>query len=278
MATDTPVTSCSCVLRSIVHDVGYAIEGFALNTLCLLAFSTQSLFLCFAECSGFIGNTFTFCFCIHSSAVGSTGNLLPNVQFLLCRINRRLAFFLGSNLLGNGSTAFRLGFLQFLQSGLFVGNHSIGYGLCHSLIALCLLNDSVPSGVAVCLLIKGITLHILWYSLHRRNIFRGVVVISGNISVTIVALIAFSEVAVARHIKRACLLSLIRNILGRLLNCHSVMLHQHTVEFITSEQVYTFAIDRCFGVNLISAVCICIGSNVATNSIAVLITEGNKVV
>jgi len=255
MPTDTSVTSCSCVLWSIVHHIGNTVEGFTLYALCFLTFSTQSLFLCLAECCGFIGNTSAFCFCIHSSAVGSTGNLLPNVQFLLCRINRRLAFFLGSNLLGNGSTAFRLGFLQFFQSCLFVGNHSIGYGLCHSLIALCLLNDSVPSGIAVGLLIKGIALHILWYSLHCRNILRGNVAIFGNIFATIVTLI-----------------------LGRLLDYHSVMLHQHTVEFITSEQVYTLAIDRCFGVNLISSVCICIGSNVATNSISVLITEGNKVV
>ena len=249
MTTDTPVTSCSCVLRSIVHDIGYAIEGFALNTLCLLAFCTQPLFLCLAECCGFIGNTSALCFCLHFSATQSAGNLLPNGKFLSCRFNSRKTFFLGCNLLGNGSTTFRLGFLQFLQSCLFVGNHSIGYGLCHSFIALCLLNDSIPSGIAVGLLIKGITLHILWYPLHCRNcqigganILRGIVATFGNIFATIVTLIV-----------------------GRLFKYHSVMLYQHTVEFITSEQVHTFAIDRCFGINLISAVCICVSCYTASN-------------
>ena len=91
-------------------------------------------------------NFFFFCFrnAVASSAIrlrsssasiflrfGGTGYLLPNEQFLFGCINRRFAFFLGSNLFGNGVATFRFGFLQLLQGFFLVGNHSIGYGLCH---------------------------------------------------------------------------------------------------------------------------------------------------
>ena len=56
------------------------------------------------------------------------------------------------------------------------------------------------------------------------------------------------------------------------------MLQQHIVEFITSKQVYTLAIDRAFGIYLETSVCICIGCDASTNSCAVLISKGNNIV
>ena len=255
MSADTSVTSCTCILWFIVHHIGNTVKGFTFDAFCLLTFCTQLFFLCLAECCRLISDTSAFCFGIHFSAVGSTGYLLPNGKFLFGCINRRLALFLGIYLLGNGSTAFRLGFLQLLQSGFLVGYHSIGYGLCHSLIALGLLYDGIPSGVAVGLFIDRVALFVLWYSLHCRNILRCIVAVFGNNLLTIVA-----------------------NNLGGAFKCHSVMLQQHIVEFITIEQVYTLAIDRCFGIYLKPAVCICIGCNATTNSNTVLIGKGKNVI
>ena len=169
MSADTSVTSCTCVLWCVVHHIGNTVEGFTLYTFCLLTFCTQSVFLCFAESCGFFCHTSAFCLNLHLTAVGSTGNLLPNGKFLLGCINSRLAFFLGCNLLGRSSTAFRLAFLQLLQSCFLVGHHSICNSLCHCLVTLGLLYNRIPGSVAVCLLIDRIALLVLWYSLHCGN-------------------------------------------------------------------------------------------------------------
>ena len=84
---------------------------------------------------------------------------------------------------------------------------------------------------------------------------RGIVIIFGNIFRTIVALI-----------------------FGRMFKCHSVMLQQHIVKFITSEQVHTFSVDRSFGKYLILAVRIGICCDIATDGNAVLIGKRNNVI
>ena len=56
------------------------------------------------------------------------------------------------------------------------------------------------------------------------------------------------------------------------------MLQQHIVKFITSEQVHTLAIDRCFSKHFISSVCIGICCDIATDGNAVLIGKRNNII
>ena len=153
MTVHASVTSCPCILRLVVHHVRHSVQDFTLDAFRFLTFGTQLFFFCLSQCGCFIGNTSAFIIRFHFSAFGGTGYLLPNEQFLFGCINRRFAFFLGSNLFGNGVATFRFGFLQLLQGFFLVGNHSIGYGLCHILITLSLLHNGIPSCVAVGLLI-----------------------------------------------------------------------------------------------------------------------------
>ena len=67
-------------------------------------------------------------------------------------------------------------------------------------------------------------------------------------------------------------------IFGRMFKCHSVMLQQHIVKFITSEQAHTLAVDRSFGKYLIPAVRISICCDIAADGNAVLIGKRNNVI
>ena len=253
MSADTSVTSCTCVLRCIVHHIGNTVKGFTLDAFCFLTFCTHLFLFGFAESCGFFCNTSALCLNLHLAAVGCTGNLLPNGKFLFGCINSRLAFFLGCNLLGRSSTAFRLAFLQLLQCSFLVGNHSVCNSLCHYLVSIRLLYNRIPSSIAVGLLVERVALFVLWNTLHCRNILRGNVAVFGNIFRTIVTNSR----------------TLIRN---------AVVLQQHIVEFITSKQVHTLSIDRAFGIYLETSVRIRIGCDASTNSSAVLISKGNYIV
>ena len=89
------------------------------------------------------------------------GNLLPRLKLCLGALYGCLALLLGGNLARHSVGVLRLGLLRLLHSGLLVGNHAVYHAGRHVGIVLGLLQDGLPSGRWLGLLVNRLALLVL---------------------------------------------------------------------------------------------------------------------
>ena len=222
VAVYTPVSSCSGIFRSIVHHIRHTVQGFSFNSFRFLTLGTKSFLLCSAESCGFISCPSAFSLYSLFPAVGCPCNLLPYFNLLTGCIDSCLALPFSGNLLRNGNSAFRFGFLNFIQFSFFVSYHCICNILRHSLITFCLLDNGIPCGIGVNLFIDGLSLFVFRYAVKRRILH---VTLQG-FACGVVMIICFGSLRS---------FSICRRIHTGTLVCRTIVFNKHVVKFLSGE-------------------------------------------